>query len=112
MATKRISQPLARYTDRHGRRHRIVRRGALLLDLSAADMPRVIVQLAEGEGEQQVSPLVFGQGPEEGYLARMAREPGPICRALGPADVRCPSIDGADRDEPGPQERGDARRAA
>lgn len=112
MARQAKPAPLARYIDRRGRRHRIVRRGALVLDLSAADMPRVIVALAEGEGEQQVAPLVFGQGAEEGYLARMAREPGPICRALGPSDVRRRPEGGSDRKQAGRQERGDARRAA
>ncbi len=68
-----------------------------MLDLSAEDLPRVIVVLGDGEGEPQISPLVFGHGPEEGFMARMAREPAPICRRLCTADVERRSGRGADR---------------
>lgn len=87
VVAQRRTASLARYTDVNGRRHRIVRRGQLVLDLSTENMPRVVVELGEGEGDEQVTPVVFGQGREEGYVLRAARERGPVCRELCPDDV-------------------------
>jgi len=111
MARRKSGQPIARYTDPGGRRHRIVVRGALVLDLCAQELPRVVVELTDDEGLDQVRPLVFGDGFEEGYLARAARELRPVCRTLTSDDAsRVSGERPASRRSDG--ERGGARRRA
>jgi hypothetical protein len=88
MARRKAREPLARYTDPEGRRHRIVMRGTLVLDLCAQEMPRVVVELTDDEWLDQVRPLVFGEAFEEGYLARAARDHRPVCRTLTSDDAR------------------------
>ena len=61
---------LARYTDPHGRPHRIVLRRDLVVDVCAGEPPRLVAKLALGEGEQQARALLDGSEIDEGYLAR------------------------------------------
>jgi hypothetical protein len=103
----RKEPPLARYTDRHGAEHRVVLRGRLLLDLADGRLPRLVARLGDEEGEPEARALLDGSVIDEGYLERMRREPGPICRELRPDDLR-PPADSADR-EPGDEPE---RRAA
>lgn len=84
----RRPRPLGAYTDPQGRKHRIVRRGRLVLDLCAHDRPRVVFELGEGEGREQALAVLRGSDIDEGYLARMAREPAPLARYLTADDVR------------------------
>jgi hypothetical protein len=84
---------LARYTDPHGHRHRVVLRGRLLVDLAVGHLPRLVARLSEAEGEPEARALLDGSAIDEGYLARARREPRPFIRALsaddlGPASVR------------------------
>lgn len=83
--------PLGSYIDPNGRRHRIVRPGRLVLDLCAHDLPRVVLELSEDEGDEQVEAVLQGSELDEGYLARMAREPEPLARYLTADDVRRPA---------------------
>jgi hypothetical protein len=79
---------LARYTDPHGRPHRVVLRGRLVLDVAVGDLPRVVARLSEDEGEAQARALLEGSRIDEGYLARARREPRPFIRALTADDLR------------------------
>jgi hypothetical protein len=79
---------LARYTDPHGRPHRVVRRGRLVLDVSVGDIPRLVARLSEEEGEAQARALLEASAIDEGYLARARREPRPFIRALTADDLR------------------------
>jgi hypothetical protein len=93
---------LARYTDAQGGEHRVVLRGRLVLDLADGELPRLVARLGDEEGEPEALALLEGSAIDEGYLERMRREPGPICRELRPDDLR-PLADSADReprDEP------------
>ena len=73
---------LARYTDPHGRPHRVVLRGRLLIDLAPRQLPRLVARLSEAEGEPQARALLDGSAIDEGYLARARREPRPFIRPL------------------------------
>lgn len=108
MANRTKTPPLASYTDPAGHRHRIVRRGRLVLDLCAHDLPRVVVELSEDEGKEQVEAVLRGCVLDEGYLARMEREPGAICRTLRADDVRRPTDDSEADDGSADRERGRA----
>jgi hypothetical protein len=79
---------LARYTDPHGRPHRIVLRGRLVLDVAAGDLPRVVARLSEDEGEPQARALLEASAIDQGYLARARRERRPFIRALTADDLR------------------------
>jgi hypothetical protein len=79
---------LARYTDPHGRPHRVVLRGRLVLDVAAGDLPRVVALLSGEEGEPQARALLEASAIDEGYLARARREPRPFIRALTADDLR------------------------
>jgi hypothetical protein len=79
---------LARYTDPHGRPHRVVLRGRLVLDLAAGKLPRLAARLSEDEGEAQARALVEGSQIDEGYLARARRERRPFIRTVTADDVR------------------------
>jgi hypothetical protein len=81
------SLTLARYTDVHGRAHRVVLRGRLVLDVARREPARVVALLGEGEGEPQARALLDGSGIDEGYLVRAAREPRPFVRELRADDV-------------------------
>ena len=101
----RISEPpLAAYTDPAGRKHRIVRRGRLVLDLCATGLPRVVVELTPDEGHDQVGVVLQGANGDEGYLARMGREDGPLCRVLTVDDVRSPAPAEGDDERPAKRE--------
>jgi hypothetical protein len=104
MARKK-DEELARYRDREGRAHRVVVRGRLALDLCCGEPTRVVCELSEAEGSEQVRAALFGSAIDEGYLARAAREPEPFCRQLHPADLRSGQLDPAEED-------GEERRAA
>jgi len=92
---------LGRYVDPHGRAHRVLLRGHLVLDLTAGDRPRVIAVLAAGEGEGHARSLLHGSELDEGYLARARREPRPFIRTLTRADLEPPRpIDGHDNEQP------------
>lgn len=108
MANRSRKPPLASYTDPKGRRHRIVRRGRLVLDLCAHDLPRVVVELSGDEGDEQVEGVLHGSELDEGYLARMEREPAAICRALCAADVRRAAERSQAVEGPADRERGRA----
>jgi hypothetical protein len=82
---------LARYTDPHGRPHRVVLRGRLVLDVVVGDLPRVVARLSEQESEAQARALLERSRIDEGYLARARREPRPFIRALTADDLRPPS---------------------
>jgi hypothetical protein len=82
---------LARYTDPHGRPHRVVLRGRLVLDVAAGDLPRMVARLSDEEGEPQARALLEASAIDEGYLARARREPRPFIRALTADDLRPPS---------------------
>jgi hypothetical protein len=86
---------LARYTDPHGRPHRVVLRGRLVLDLAVGDLPRVVARLSGEEGEGQARALLEASAIDEGYLARARREARPFIRALTADDLR-PSGDALD----------------
>ena len=79
---------LARYTDPHGRPHRVVLRGRLLIDVAAGQQPRLVARLSEAEGEREARALLDGSAIDEGYLARARREPRPFIRALRAEDLR------------------------
>jgi len=79
---------LARYTDPHGRPHRVVLRGRLVLDVSVGDLPRIVARLSEDEGEAQARAVLEASAIDEGYLARARREPRPFIRALTADDLR------------------------
>jgi hypothetical protein len=79
---------LARYTDPHGRPHRVVLRGWLVLDVAAGDVPRVVARLSDEEGEPHARALLEASTIDEGYLARARREPRPFVRALTVDDLR------------------------
>jgi hypothetical protein len=87
---------LARYTDPHGRPHRVVLRGRLMLDVAVGDLPRVVARLAEDEGEAQARALLERSAIDEGYLARARRERRPFIRALTAHDLRPPSEERGD----------------
>lgn len=95
---------LARYTDPHGRPHRVVLRGRLLIDLAPRRQPRLVARLSEAEGEPEARALLDGSAIDEGYLARARREPRPFIRALRaedlhPANAEPERTAGADDDE-------------
>ena len=79
---------LARYTDPHGRPHRVVLRGRLLIDLAPRQLPRLVARLSEAEGEREARALLDGSAIDEGYLARARREPRPFIRPLTAEDLR------------------------
>jgi hypothetical protein len=79
---------LARYTDPHGRPHRVVLRGRLVLDMAAGDVPRVVARLSDEEGEPHARALLEASPIDDGYLARARREPRPFIRALTADDLR------------------------
>jgi hypothetical protein len=81
------SLTLARYTDVHGRPHRVVLRGRLVLDLARREPARVVALLGEGEGEPQGRAMLDGSAIDEGYLARAGREPRPFVRELAADDL-------------------------
>jgi hypothetical protein len=80
---------LARYTDPHGRPHRVVLRGRLLIDLAPRQLPRLVARLSEAEGKPEARALIDGSAIDEGYLARARRESRPFIRALRAEDL-CP----------------------
>jgi hypothetical protein len=82
---------LARYTDPHGRPHRIELRSPLVLDVAVGDIPRVVARLSDDEGEGQARALLEASAIDEGYLARGRREPRPFIRPLTADDLRPPS---------------------
>jgi hypothetical protein len=84
---------LARYTDPHGRPHRVVLRGRLLIDLAPRELPRLVARLSEAEGEPEARALLDGSAIDEGYLARARREPRPFIRPLRPEDLRAPGAE-------------------
>jgi hypothetical protein len=88
MARKDSAKLLARYTDPHGRPHRVVLRGRLLIDLAAGREPRLVARLAEDEGEREARALLDGSAIDEGYLARARRETRPFIRPLTAEDLR------------------------
>jgi hypothetical protein len=79
---------LARYTDPRGRPHRVVLRGRLVLDVAAAELPRLVARLSEDECETQARALLGASAIDDGYLARARREPRPFIRALTADDLR------------------------
>jgi hypothetical protein len=79
---------LARYTDPHGRPHRVVLRGWLVLDVAVGDRPRVVARLSEDEGEAHARALLEASVIDEGYVARARREPRPFIRPLTADDLR------------------------
>jgi hypothetical protein len=79
---------LARYTDPHGRPHRVVLRGRLLIDLAPRQLPRLVARLSEAEGEPEARALLDGSPIDEGYLARACRESRPFIRPLRAEDLR------------------------
>jgi hypothetical protein len=83
-------ETLARYSDPHGRPHRVALAGRLVLDLAASEPPRLVARLEEGEGVVQARALLEGSAIDEGYLARAEREPRPFIRALSADDLRLP----------------------
>ncbi len=90
MSAKRRRQEarsLARYTDPHGRPHRVVLRGRLAARPGPPPAAAVVAGCSEAEGEPQARALLDGSAIDEGYLARARREPRPFMRALraGPA---------------------------
>jgi integrase len=86
--TDRAGTVLARYTDPHGRPHRVVLRGRLVLDLAVGDVPRVVARLSGEEGESQAHAMLEASAIDAGYLARARREPRPFIRALTADDLR------------------------
>ena len=84
---------LARYTDPHGRPHRVVLRGRLLIDLAPRQLPRLVARLSEAEGEPEARALLDGSAIDEGYLARARREPRPFIRPLRADDLRPPGAE-------------------
>jgi hypothetical protein len=90
---------LARYTDPHGRPHRVVLRGRLVLDVAGGDLPRMVARLSDEEGEAQARALLEPSAIDQGYLARARREPRPFIRALSADDLRPPA---ECQDEAGP----------
>src|SRR5215210_324020 len=101
MAKKDAAKTLARYTDPHGRPHRVVLRGWLLIDLAARQAPRLVARLGEDEGGREARALLDGSAIDEGYLARARREPRPFIRALAAEDLRPPGSDGERGDQAG-----------
>jgi hypothetical protein len=97
---------LARYTDPHGRPHRVVLRGRLVLDVVVGELPRVVARLSGEEGEPQACALLEGSAVDEGYLARARREPRPFIRALTADDLRpqAEPLDAAEEDDGQPDD--------
>jgi hypothetical protein len=75
---------LASYGDHRARAHRVVLRGRFVLDLVQGELPRVVCELGEGEGEPEArATLKAGR-----YLERARTATGPLCRTLTPDDLR------------------------
>jgi hypothetical protein len=92
---------LARYTDPHGRPHRVVLRGRLVLDVVVGDLPRVVARLSKDEGQAQARALLERSAIDEGYLARARREARPFIRTLTADDLRpqADAVDAADEED-------------
>jgi hypothetical protein len=63
-------QLVATYTDRRRRRHRIVLRERLVLDLCERRPALVVAELSPEEGIEQAEAAVFGGEFDPGYLER------------------------------------------
>ena len=75
---------LVNYGDTDGEVHRVMLRGALVVDLCRVGGSAVVVcELAEDEGEAHALATLH----EGGYVERARTEHGRLCRALRPADV-------------------------
>jgi hypothetical protein len=103
-------QLVATYADRRRRRHRIVLRGRLVLDLCTRWPAVVVAELSPEEGIEQAEAAVFGGEFDPGYLARAEAGERPLGRRLRAGDLhaRHPG-DAAERDEgldQGDEERG------
>ena len=108
MARKKPSKAtLARYTDPHGRPHRVVLRGRLLIDLAPRQLPRLVARLSEAEGEPEARALLDGSAIDEGYLARARREPRPFIRVLTAEDLRPAKAEGDRGDQAGTDQAAD-----
>ena len=75
-------QLVASYADRRGRRHRIVRRGRLVLDLAPRARAVLVAVLSEEEGIDQARAVVAGGEFDVGYLARARAGESPLGRRL------------------------------
>jgi hypothetical protein len=88
-AVERRSEALvASYADRDGRRHRIVVRGGLVLDLSAGGPAILVAELSHEEGIEQAEAVVFGGEFDAGYLARAEAGEKALGRRLTAEDLR------------------------
>jgi hypothetical protein len=106
-------QLVATYTDRRRRRHRIVLRDRLVLDLCARRPAVVVAELSPEEGIEQAEAAVFGGEFDPGYLARAEAGERALGRPLRAADLhaRHPA-DPAEHDEDVDQGDEDRRLAA
>jgi hypothetical protein len=86
----RAPQPdlIASYADRAGRRHRIVLRGRLVLDLCSRSRTAVVVaELGPEEGIDQARAAVMGGEFDPGYLARARAGERPLGRRVTADDL-------------------------
>jgi hypothetical protein len=78
---------VATYTDRRKRRHRIVLRDRLVLDLCARRPAAVVAELSPEEGLDQAIGAVFGGEFDPGYIARAEAGEGTLVRRLRAEDL-------------------------
>ena len=79
---------VANYVDQGKRRHRIVVRGRLVLDLCLRRRAVLIAELGREEGIDQARAVVFGGEFDIGYLARARAGQAPLGARLTAADIR------------------------
>jgi hypothetical protein len=96
---------VATYADPAKRRHRIVLRGRLVLDLCGRRPAVLVAELSPEEGLDQARAAVFGGEFDAGYLARAEAGEHPLGRKLSTADLRKREAAAADHDEPADDER-------
>jgi len=106
-------QLVATYADRRKRRHRVVVRGLLVLDLCPRRTAVVVAELSPEEGLDQAEAAVFGGEFDAGYLARAEAGEGLLGRRLRAEDLhaRHPA-DASEHDEDLDQGDEDRRLAA
>jgi len=109
---QREDQLVATYGDRRRRRHRIVLRGRLVLDLCAGRPAVVVAELSTEEGIDQAEAAVLGGEFDAGYLARAEAGEGTLGRRLRAEDLRAkPPVEPDERSD-GLDETDEDRRLA
>lgn len=90
---------VATYAGPDSRRHRIVVRGRLVLDLCRGRPAVLVAELSDEEGVDQAKAAVFGGEFDVGYLARAEAGEQPLGRKLTAADLKQRRARVAERDD-------------